>query len=471
MTMDPGSEWTLNRADLSPLIDEADSLFERLFPLCRSLTGNGVRQTLEILQQVAPFDILEIPSGTPCYDWAVPDEWNIRGAYVDVVGGPRVIDFGANNLHVVGYSVPVDAVMSFEELEPHLFSLPDLPSAIPYRTSYYNRTWGFCLSQVAFSQLDRSATYHVVIDSEFKQGSMTMGERRLDGTSGEEYLISSYCCHPSMANDSLSGIILWSLLLRELSSHRTRHAYRFVILPETIGSIAYLSQHEKEMQRLAGGFIPTTVAGPGSFGYKHTFLGDHLIDRVVHQTFAELGVDYIPYPFDINGSDETQYSAPNFRIPIGTIAKDKYYEYDYYHTSLDDLDFVSSAGLVDTLKLYLSSIEKLELNFTYHSLHPYSEPMYGKRDLYPKLGGSIRQRAVDLEGDHAHRPYQVSEREVVYGSELDAMRWVMFYGDGRMSILDIAERTNLPVRQLHETAEKLCVHGLMERLPDKGDHS
>lgn len=459
--------WTLDRKDWAGLVDEADALFGRLFPICRSLTGDGVRRTLDILQEVAPFEVVEIPSGTACFDWTVPEEWNIDSAFVEVVGGERVVDFADNNLHVVGYSVPIDKVMSFEELDPHLTTLPDLPSAIPYRTSYYHRSWGFCLSHEVYERLDRSATYHVVITSDLKQGSMTLGERRLPGESGEEYLISSYCCHPSMANDSLSGIILWALMLRELQSRPTRHTYRFVVLPETIGSITYLAQHESEMQELAGGFIPTTVAGPGDFGYKHTYLGNHLIDRVVHRTFSELQVDYLSYPFDINGSDETQYSAPHFRIPVGTIAKDKYYEYDYYHTSLDNLDFVSGAGLVDTLKLYLSSIEKLELNLTYRSLHPYSEPMYGKRDLYPKLGGSIKQRAVDLEGDHAHRPYQVSDREVVYGAELDAMRWVMFYGDGATSILEIAERTELPVRQLYETAEKLCAHGLMA--PVEGD--
>lgn len=453
------------------LADEANSLFETLYPICRSITGDGVRQTLAMLQETADFQVNEIPSGTACYDWTIPDEWNIRGAYLETTGGERVLDFADSNLHVVNYSVPVDRTLSFEELDPHLHTLPDLPEAIPYRTTYYNRSWGFCLTHEQYRRLDRGARYRAYIDATLEPGSLTYGEALLPGSSGREYLISSYCCHPSLANDNLSGIILWALLLRELRGlGPTRHAYRFVIVPETIGAIAYLHQNEEAMRALAGGFIPTTVAGPGKFGYKHTFEGDHLIDRAVQQTFAELSLEYIAYPFDVNGSDEAHYSAPHFRIPIGTICKDKYYEYVYYHTSLDDLDFVSGESLVDSLNLYLLAIEKLELNGVYRSLYPFSEPMLGKRGLYPKTGGMIKQKAVDLEKDHRQRAYRVSAEDIVYGDQLDAIRWLMFYGDGETSLLTIAERTRLPLKQLYETAEMLSQHGLLERLSE-GENS
>ena len=447
-------------------IRKVDDLFQQLFPICRSITGNGVRETLLRLQEMAPFEIKEIPSGTVCYDWVVPEEWNIRAGFIEDSKGRRIIDFDENNLHVVNYSVPVDKQVSFQELEQHIHYLPDLPQAIPYRTTYYNRNWGFCLSHEQYQRLNRNEQYHVFIDSTLEAGSLTYGETIIQGTSGQEFLISTYCCHPSLANDNLSGQILWALLLRELQTRKTRHSYRFIIVPETIGAIAYLSQNEESMQRTAGGFIPTTVAGPGQFGYKQTFLGNHLIDRVVRQTFRELNIQYIEYPFDINGSDEAHYSAPFFRIPIGTISKDKYYEYDFYHTSLDNLDFVSAANLVESFKLYLLAIEKLEMNQCYESQNPYSEPMLGKRGLYPKVGGSIKQPAMDFEKNHLEREYRISPEDIIYGNELDTIRWLMFYSDGSNSLLDIAEKTNLPMRQLSEVASKLVDEGLLRSAPE-----
>jgi aminopeptidase-like protein len=447
-------------------VREVDDLFQQLFPICRSITGNGVRETLLRLQEMAPFEIREIPSGTVCYDWVVPEEWNIRAGFIEDSKGRRIIDFDENNLHVVNYSVPVDKQVSFQKLEQHIHYLPDLPQAIPYRTTYYNRNWGFCLSHEQYQQLNRNEQYHVFIDSTLEAGSLTYGETIIQGTSGREFLISTYCCHPSLANDNLSGQILWALLLRELQTRKTRHSYRFIIVPETIGAIAYLSQNEESMQRSAGGFIPTTVAGPGQFGYKQTFLGNHLIDRVVRQTFRELNIQYIEYPFDINGSDEAHYSAPFFRIPIGTISKDKYYEYDFYHTSLDNLDFVSAANLVESFKLYLLAIEKLEMNNVYESLNPYSEPMLGKRGLYPEVGGSIKQPAMDFEKNHLEREYRISTEDIIYGNELDTIRWLMFYSDGSNSLLDIAEKTSIPMRQLSEVASKLVAKRLLRSAPE-----
>ena len=447
-------DWTI-------LTRDADGLLRTLFPICRSITGGGLRQTLNLLHEVTPFDLSEVPSGTVCYDWTVPDEWNVRDAYVADSTGRRVIDFQKNNVHLVNYSVPFEGRLTFTELASHLFTLPDLPAAIPYRTTYYNRAWGFCLTHEQYRKLDQSATYHVVVDTTLQAGSLTYGEAFLPGTSGKEFLVSTYVCHPSLANDNLSGVVLWALLLRELRNRDLYHSYRFVIAPETIGALAYIARNEPIVRALTGGFVLTTVAGPGKFGYKRTFSGDSIMDRVVRLTFRELGLEFTEYPFDVNGSDERQYSTPGLRVPVGTICKDKYYEYPYYHTSLDNLEFINAANLVETLKLYLLAIEKLEQNRTYRSLNPIGEPMLGKRGLYPKTGGAIKQKAADATV-HGERRYSVDAGNVLYGNELDAIRWVLFHADGCTPLLDVAEKTGLPLKQLYEVAEKLTRDGLLE---------
>jgi aminopeptidase-like protein len=455
----------LFQPDWPALTARADELLRSLFPLCRSITGDGLRQTLRRLAGVTPCDLHEVPSGTICYDWTIPDEWNVRDAYVADSSGRRLIDFQASNLHLVNYSCPFEGTLTFDELAPHLHTLPDLPTAIPYRTTYYNRTWGFCLTHEQFQRLDRQATYRVVVDTTLAPGALTYGEAFLPGVSGREYLISTYVCHPSLANDNLSGPVLWTLLLFILRQRPLRHAYRFVIAPETIGALAYIARNEAAVRALTGGFVVTTVAGPGKFGYKQTFRGDDVIDRAVRLTFRELGLEYIEYPFDVNGSDERQYSQPGLRIPIGTICKDKYYEYPYYHTSLDDLNFVSAANLIETLKLYLLAIEKLEYDRCYRSLNPIGEPMLGKRGLYPKTGGAIKQKAASTAA-HGERRYAVDEDNILYGSELDAIRWVLFYADGETSLLKVAEKTGLPLRQLHAAARQLVAGGLLEEIGD-----
>lgn len=439
--------------DPTPL---ADSLLRRLFPICRSITGNGVRETLRVLQTVTPFEMHEVPSGTPCFDWVVPDEWNVRDAFVADPSGRRVIDFHASNIHLVSYSIPFEGDLTFEELRPHLHTLPDLPDAIPYRTAYYKRTWGFCLTHRQLEAMDRQATYHVRVDTTLAPGSLTYGEALLPGSSGREYLFSTYCCHPSLANDNLSGPVLWTLLLAWLRDQPRRHSYRFIIIPETIGALAYLALHADAMRALSGAFVVATVAGPGRIGYKRTFLGDHYLDRLVRQTFREFRLEYVEYPFDAGGSDERQYSSPGFRIPTGMICKDKYYEYPYYHTSLDNLDFARAEYLVQTLRMYQAVIENLEHDRVYRSLNPNGEPMLGRRGLYPQVGGSIRQQAA---GNGQAEP--VAADGVHYGDDLDAIRWLLFYGDGKTSLLEIAERTGLPVRQLRQVAETLCRHQLL----------
>lgn len=449
--------------DWNALTLDADDLLHRLFPICRSITGDGLRRTLNLLREITNFQLHEVPSGTVCYDWTVPDEWNVRDAYVADSIGRRVIDFQQNNLHLVNYSIPFEGTLTYYELAPHLHTLPDLPTAIPYRTTYYNRVWGFCLTHAQFQKLDKKEKYHVVVDTTLAPGALTYGETILPGSSGKEFLISTYVCHPSLANDNLSGVVLWTLLLRELSGRTLRHSYRFVIAPETIGALAYIAGNEQAVKALTGGLVATTVAGPGRFGYKRTFRGDSIVDRSVRLTFRELGLEFTEYPFDVNGSDERQYSTPGLRVPVGTICKDKYYEYPYYHTSLDNLEFVSAANLVETLKIYTLAIEKLEQNRTYRSLNLIGEPMLGKRGLYPKMGGAIKQKVADS-FVHGERRYAVDAGNIIFGNELDAIRWVLFYADGQTSLLDVAERIGLPMGQLYDVAGKLAAGGLLEEI-------
>jgi aminopeptidase-like protein len=447
--------------DWKALTAQADDLLHRLFPICRSITGNGLRQSLGILREVTPFELWEVPSGSACYDWTIPDEWNVRDAFVADSKGRRVIDFQENNLHLVNYSCPFEGRLTFEELKDHLFTLAKLPTAIPYRTTYYRRTWGFCLSQQEFKRLDQADTYHVVVDTTLAPGALTYGEALLPGSSGQELLISTYACHPSLANDNLSGAVLWVLLLADLRRQTMRHSYRFVIAPETVGALAYISRNEVAVRALAGGFVLTSVAGPGPFGYKPTWRGDSLIDRAVRLTFREEHREYIEYPFLVHGSDERQYSSPGLRIPVGTICKDKYSEYEYYHTSLDNLEFIRAANLIETLKLYRLAIEKLELNRIYRSLNPIGEPMLGKRGLYPQVGGSILQKAAKegrpptaLEGRYGSPPSDENE--------LSALLWVLFTADGQTPLLEVAERTGLPMRLLGAAADRLVQEKLVE---------
>jgi len=449
--------------DWEALTAQADELLHRLFPICRSITGNGLRKTLALLGEVTPFDLQEVPSGSACYDWVVPDEWNVRDAFVADSRGQRVIDFQTNNLHLVNYSIPFEGKLTFDELKAHLHTLPKAPRAIPYRTAYYNRTWGFCLTQEQLEKLEKADTYQVVVDTTLGPGALTYGEAFLPGSSGQEFLVSTYACHPSLANDNLSGIVLWTLLLRDLRRQTLRHSYRFVIAPETIGALAYISRNEAAVRALTGGFVVTSVAGPGPCGYKPTWRGDSLIDRAIRLTFKELELQPTEYPFLIHGSDERQYSSPGLRIPVGTICKDKYSAYDNYHTSLDNLEFISASNLVETLKLYWLTLEKLEQNRIYRSLNPIGEPMLGKRGLYPQVGGSIMQKAADTARPSKRRP-RVEDENGPDEQELSAMLWVLFYADGQTPLLEVAEKTGLPMHQLSEVAEKLAAHKLLERI-------
>lgn len=444
-TSDP---FAISDEQFRSICSDADTLLRELFPVPRSITGDGVRATLSRLQRVTSFSVGEIPSGTVCYDWTVPDEWHVRSAFIRDLQGNTIVDFADNNVHLVGYSVPTDRIMSFDELKPHLHTIPEMPDAIPYRTSYYAKDWGFCLSHSEFQRMDRSGRYQVRIDADLQPGSLTYGESLLPGESTREILISTYCCHPSLANDNLSGIILWTLLLRYLKQIPLRHSYRFVIVPETIGAIAYLAANAEAMKLIRCGFVVTTVGGPGSFGYKKTFLGTHELDLLVELAFREQELEFVSYPFSVNGSDERQYSSPYFRIPVGTICKDKYYEYKEYHTSLDNLDFISAENLCRTLRLYLRAIGNLERNLTFRSLHPWCEPMLGKRGLIANSGGAFLPER--LGGQRT--------REII--------GWLLFHADGKTPLLEISRQTKIPLNDLYDVALALQKGKLLQRIEE-----
>jgi aminopeptidase-like protein len=430
---------------------ELDDFLEALFPINRSLTGEGNRQTLRLLQGIIPLEITEYPSGTSVYDWIIPDEWIIRDAFIKDARGKRLVDYRASNLHIVGYSAPVNQQMNFSELLPHLHYLESNPEAIPYRTCYYQRDWGFCVTETQYRQLEKTlGPLTVCIDSESKpDGTMTVGELQIPGKTDTEYLVSTYCCHPSMANDNLSGLLTTAFLARDLlKGSRPQCSWRFVIVPETIGTIAYLWHNEAVMKKLRGALVVTTCGGPGSLGYKESFLGDHLVDRAARLAFRDRGIDPVCYPFAPDGSDERQYSSPGFRIPAVSITKDKYYEYPQYHTSLDDLEFVNGAQIAQSLVLYRDVISILDRNVTYRSTTPFGEPQLGRRGLYPVTGGAVNQPSA---GSSAQVP-----------QDLDAITWLLFLADGNHDLLTTAEESGLVFDILTDAADRLIHAGLLQ---------
>jgi len=434
-----------------------EKVFDDLFPINRSITGEGLRQTLKYIKRnfFPEAEIKSVNSGQKVFDWQVPDEWIIKDAYVKNVYGKKIIDFKKNNLHLVSYSSPINKILTKEELLSHIHTLDSHPEWIPYRTTYYKKNWGFCCAKELLASKEFKGPFEVVIESSFNiAGKLNWLEFTKIGKSKKEILISTYCCHPSMANDNLSGIILWTFLLRELKKLDLENNYIFAIHPETIGAIAYLKTNEKKMKKVEAGSVLTTVAGPGKYSIKKSFLQNSIMDRVNLKTFKDFGVDYIEYDFDPDaGSDERQYSSQYFGIPMTSICKDKYFEYDFYHTSKDNLDFISSIDLIETLNLYLSSISKLERNFIYKSLNPKCEPMLGKRGLYPSIGGQLKQNSNKDNNDDDN-----SERT------LSAINWLMYLCDGKNDILDIAERTDLNFDLVSDVAQLLEKNKLLKRL-------
>jgi aminopeptidase-like protein len=409
-----------------------------LYPICRSITGDGVRQTLARIASEIPLDIEEVPSGTPVLDWTVPKEWNIREAWIADVRGERLIDFASSNLHVVSYSVPVRERVSLEELKQHVFTLPEHPDWIPYRTSYYDETWGFCLSQ---SQLDglTDPEYEVCIDSSLEDGHLTYAECLVEGEQEDEVLISCHVCHPSLANDNLSGIAIATEVAKALLAGPRRYSYRILFLPVTIGAITWLARNEQSLARIKHGLVLTGLGDPGRITYKRSRRGDADVDRAALHVLERWGdahdvQDFFPY-----GYDERQYCSPGFDLPVGCLMRTPHGRYPQYHTSADDLEFVRPEQLADSLAKVLSILSLLDRNRSYVSLRPKGEPQLGKRGLYDAIGGDADRQRSQL-----------------------AMLWVLNQSDGTNSLLDIAERSGIPFDSIEAIASILRDHDLLE---------
>ena len=414
-------------------------LMSDLYPICRSITGDGVRKTLHILQQYIPLEIHEVPTGTKVFDWTVPKEWNIRDAYVKNDRGEKVIDFQVSNLHLLNYSTPIHQRMPLSKLTEHLFSLPEHPDWIPYRTAYYQEAWGFCLSHHALEKLE-DGEYEVCIDSSLAAGHLTYGEYYLPGETAEEVLLSCHICHPSLCNDNLSGIVLATFLAKQLGLLPRRYSYRFVFVPGTIGSITWLALNAERTDRIAHGLVISGVGDPGSMTYKKSRRGNAQIDRIVAHVLQHAGKPYSIQEFSPYGYDERQYCSPGFNLPVGRLGRTPFGKYPEYHTSADNLDFVKPEALADSFNIYAAAIEIIERDLTYLNTNPYCEPQLGKRGLYKMYGGM-----------------QTSEDERM------ALLWVLNLSDGQHSLLDIAERSGIDFQVISKAAAALAQHDLLQQ--------
>jgi aminopeptidase-like protein len=369
---------------------ELEKYFDALWPICRSITGNGLRNSFKILQEIISFELIEVPTNTSVLDWKVPKEWNINDAYIITPQGNKICEFKVNNLHLINYSMPVNMSLTFEELLPYLHTLPNKPNAIPYLTSYYKETWGFCLTHNEFLQLPKEGNYQVVIDSSLQDGALTYGQYILKGSSEEEILFSSYLCHPSMANNELSGPLALAFLYQELSKMENRYyTYRFVLAPETIGIVAFLAQHgEKLKSKIKGGYVLTCCGDAGSITYQLSKRTDTIADHMMQHFLKTKYTNFSVRDFRVGGSDERQYCSPGFNFPVGTIMRTPYKIYPEYHTSLDNKSIMDFSALKEIIMLLVDVCKGMEMNMPIEPGHLYGEPMLGKRNLYPEKGGA-----------------------------------------------------------------------------------
>lgn len=416
------------------------SLVKELFPICRSITGDGVRKTLRIIQREIPeLKIFEVPTGTKVFDWIVPKEWNIKGGYIETLEGKKVIDFADTNLHVMGYSLPIDKIVSREELLEMCYTIPEQPDYIPYVTSYYKERSGFCLSEKQKQALTED-TYHVVIDSTLENGSLTYGELLIPGNSKDEIFLSTYVCHPSMANNELSGpAVAVELAKYILANKDRRYSYRIIFIPETIGSITYLSKNLDYMQKhVIAGYNISCVGDDRTYSYVESPYADTLADRVAQNVLNFHYPEYKRYSFLHRGSDERQYCSPLVHLPLCAICRSKYEEYPEYHTSADNLNLVSPNGLYGAFEVYRKCIDLLESNYMYIVTTP-CEPQLGKRGLYPTLSrrGSI--------------------------NETRSMTAFIAYADGKHDLVDISNRINVPIDCLLPIIKKLLDNDLIRK--------
>lgn len=410
---------------------EAHELARRLFPLCRSLTGGGVRATFDLLEEHVPIRRTEIPSGTEVFDWTVPDEWNIHDAYIAAPDGTRVVDFRRSPLHVVSYSEPVRTRLPLDALRERLHTLPDRPDLIPYRTSYYDRTWGFCLSHRRLLELE-PGDYEVVIDSTLEPGHLTYAEHLVEGAGEEEVLISTYVCHPALANDNLSGIVVAAMLAKQLTGRRLENSYRFLFAPGTIGPLAWLHQNRDGLDRVTHGLTLSCIGDTGNLTYKRSRRGDAEVDLAAETVLRDLVAAHRVLDWEPWGGDERQFCSPGFDLPVGSLMRTPHGEFDGYHTSADGLDRILPESLSEAVSACLAIIEVLETNRRCTNLSPHGEPQLGRRGLYRSAGG-----AVATPDD---------ER---------ALLWVLNQSDGHTSLLEIASRSGLSFAVIARAAERL----------------
>lgn len=414
-------------------------LAEELFPICRSITGEGIRYTLNRLKKEVPQIVLhEIPTGTKVFDWVVPKEWEISEAYIEDMKGNRIVDFQKNNLHVVGYSIPIDAIISGDELQAHLYSLPEHPDWIPYVTSYYKERWGFCVTENSRKKLTDNQ-YHVVIKSKLFDGSLTYAELLIPGQVSDEIFFSTYACHPSMANNELSGPVVQIELAKLLMSRKNKYSYRLIWIPETIGSITYLSKNLDYMkEHIIAGYNITCVGDDRAVSYIQSRKGNTIADRAAKNVLKYIAPDYMEYSYLNRGSDERQYNAPGIDLPVCSICRTKFHEYPEYHTSADDLKLISPKGLEKSYYIYKEIIQALEVNEIYR-INCLCEPQLGPRGLYPTECFNRSSIAVK-----------------------DMMDFIA-YADGTMDLIEISDKINVPVKKLDEIAQVLLKANLFTK--------
>jgi aminopeptidase-like protein len=430
-------EQLLESSDLRDAGERMYGFISELYPICRSITGDGFRETLRRVREHISLKIHEVPTGTKVFDWTVPREWNIRDAWVKNEKGERVIDFRKSSLHVVNYSVPVRRKVPLSELREHLHTLPDRPDWIPYRTSYYKENWGFCLAHSQLQKLE-DGEYEVCIDSRLEEGSLTYGEYYIPGKRTDEMLLSCHACHPSLCNDNLSGVALVTHLAKLLSGVSLDYSYRFLFIPGTIGSITWLAHNEDTVPRIRHGLVVACVGDPGKFHYKRSRCSDAEIDRAAVHTLRHCGEGFEVLDFSPYGYDERQYCSPGFNLAVGSLTRTPHGRFPQYHTSADDLDFVRPEALAGSLAVYLSVFRILENNARYINLNPKCEPQLGKRGLYRAIGGLADAGRLEL-----------------------AMLWVLNLSDCNHALLDIAERAALPFELVLQAARTLVEHGLL----------
>jgi aminopeptidase-like protein len=412
-------------------------LAQCLYPICRSITGDGVRETLSILKEFIPLQVREIPTGTKVFDWEIPDEWNIRDAWIKDPNGNKIVDFKKLNLHVLNYSIPVDQKVSLEELKEHVYTIPENPDWVPYRTSYYSRKWGFCMSHKQFTELQEGDS-HVHIDSDLKPGSLTYGEYFIQGETDDEVLFSCHVCHPSLCNDNLSGITIATWIAGILKDIKTRYSYRFLFIPGTIGSIAWLSENEDKVKNIKHGLVLSLLGDSTAFSYKKSRRGDTEIDKIMEYILKDEKeaqiLEFSPY-----GYDERQYCSPGFNLAVGRLTRKPFGEFPEYHTSADNLDFIDAEYLGESLKLLSKVVLIIEGNEKYINLSPKGEPQLGKRGLYNTVGGNSHQK-----------DYQM------------ALLWTLNMSDGQNSVLDIAVKSGIEFETIHFCASELIRTGLLK---------